>query len=99
MNSEQQLKARARLYAKTAPRRSQIRREVMSYIFNSTERVTLEQKIQDLKADIQRFTQACQSNWPRPVDYTNLIDAQYALKALKESKDDLMQKGKTVDFL
>jgi len=43
------------------------------------------QKIRQLEQDVQRFTTACLSDCPRPIDYTNLIDAQYALKALKSS--------------
>jgi len=62
----------------------------MSYIFEYNNKIEYEQKTQELKNDIKRFTKACQSDWPRPVDYTNLIDAQYALKALKTCQ------GKTV---
>lgn len=41
-----------------------------------------EQKIQNLKHDIIRYKKACLSAWPKPSDYTKLIDAQYALRAL-----------------
>lgn len=58
----------------------------MSYIFEYSQTVAFDQKVQALEADIARFTQACLSEWPRPVDYTNLIDAQYALKALMAQK-------------
>jgi len=54
----------------------------MSYIFDYSEMTAIDQKIQLLEADIKRFTKACLSDWPRPIDYTNLIDAQYALKTL-----------------
>jgi len=55
----------------------------MSYMFDYSEKIECEHKIEELKSDIKRFTKACNSDWARPVDYTNLIDAQYALKALK----------------
>lgn len=45
-----------------------------------------EQKIKTLKRKIRLYTQACQSDWPQMSDYTNLIDAQYDLRAL--SADD-----------
>ena len=65
----------------------------MSYIFNPTQQTTFEQKVQELQSDIRRFTKACLSDWPSPIDYTNLIDAQYALQDLKDRKADIMQKG------
>ncbi|MEP3889366.1 MAG: hypothetical protein ABJN69_02795 [Hellea sp.] len=55
----------------------------MSYVFDHDTAFTREQKMTALEHDIQRFTKACLSDWPRPVDYTNLIDAQHALKSLK----------------
>ena len=75
----------------------------MSYIFNHTQKVKLEQKIQsleaniedlkkqkilDLEANIERFKKLCLSDCPRPIDYTNLIDAQYELQDLKKPKDE-----------
>jgi len=55
----------------------------MSYIFDAHALAATQKKITALEQDIQRFTRACRSDWPRPVDYTNLIDAQFELKALK----------------
>ena len=55
----------------------------MSYMFDYSEKIEFEHKVEELKSDIKRFTKACNSDWARPIDYTNLIDAQYALKALK----------------
>lgn len=46
--------------------------------------MSYEQKVQDLKNDILRYQKACKSAWPRPSDYTNLIDAQYALRDLQK---------------
>jgi len=43
------------------------------------------QKLRKLEQDVQRFTKAYLSDYPRPIDYTNLLDAQYALNALKSS--------------
>jgi len=43
-------------------------------------------RIQALEQDVDRFLKACRSDWPRPIDYTNLIDAQYALNHLKQTK-------------
>lgn len=59
-------------------------------MFNSTDQITFEQKVQELRNNIQRFKKACQSDWPSPIDYTNLIDAQYALQELKQSKVEKM---------
>jgi len=56
----------------------------MSYIFDPHAALITQQKIAELEHDIQRFTRACLSDWPRPVDYTNLIDAQFELKTLKD---------------
>ena len=58
----------------------------MSFIFEHGPAIPLEQKAAELEHDIQRFTKACRSAWPRPIDYTNLIDAQYALKTLMSQK-------------
>ncbi len=55
----------------------------MSYMFDYDQKINVEQAVKNLEHDIQRFTQACLSEWPRPIDYTNLIDAQFALKTLK----------------
>jgi len=55
----------------------------MSYVFDESVNISLQHKEAELERDIQRFTKACKSDWPRPVDYTNLIDAQYTLKALR----------------
>jgi len=55
----------------------------MSYMFDNSEEIEFERKVQELENKIQRLTKACRSDWPRPIDYTNLIDAQYTLKALK----------------
>ena len=55
----------------------------MSYMFYHGLAVTLEEKIAEVEHDIQRFTQACRSPMARPVDYTNLIDAQFSLRSLK----------------
>ena len=55
----------------------------MAYIFESKQKTNLEQTVKKLEHDIQRYKKACLSEWPRPIDYTNLIDAQYALKTLK----------------
>ena len=41
-----------------------------------------EQKVQELTCAIKRYKKACQSSWPQPSDYTQLIDAQYELRAL-----------------
>ena len=57
----------------------------MSYIFNGSETVEFQRKVKALEQDIKRFAQACRSDWPRPIDYTNLMDAQHALKSLKTS--------------
>ena len=43
-----------------------------------------EQKIQALEREISKFKKACQSSWPQPSDYTKLIDAQYALRAVQD---------------
>ena len=56
----------------------------MSYIFPLSGSAKIEQKIQDLENDIKRYCKACKSEWARPVDYTNLIDARYILKTLKD---------------
>ena len=56
----------------------------MSYVFPLSKSAEIEQKIQDLENDIKRFCKACKSEWARPVDYTNLIDARYVLKTLKD---------------
>ncbi|MDB2439550.1 hypothetical protein N9W89_12620 [Hellea sp.] len=57
----------------------------MSYIFDYDQKISFEQAAEKLEYDIQRFTKACQSEWPRPIDYTNLIDAQHALKTLNQT--------------
>ena len=56
----------------------------MSYLFPLSESAEFEQKIQELENDIKRYCKVCNSEWPRPGDYTNLIDARYALKTLKD---------------
>ncbi len=43
-----------------------------------------EQEIENLKRKIHQHKKACQSPWPRPSDYTKLIDAQYDLRAIEE---------------
>ena len=55
----------------------------MAYIFEYKQKTNLEQTVKKLEHDIQRYKKACLSEWPRPIDYTNLIDAQFALKTLK----------------
>jgi len=55
----------------------------MSYIFDNRPAETLEQKIDALEQDVARFSKAWQSEWARPVDYTNLMDAQFSLMSLK----------------
>lgn len=55
----------------------------MSDPFDYDHKPSLEKTVQSLENDIQRYRKACLSEWPRPMDYTNLIDAQHALKALK----------------
>ena len=55
----------------------------MSYTYDHNEKIDFERKVKELENKIKRLTKACRSDWPRPIDYTNLIDAQYALKALK----------------
>ena len=55
----------------------------MAYIFEYKQKTNLEQTLKKLEHDIQRYKKACLSEWPRPIDYTNLIDAQFALKTLK----------------
>lgn len=40
----------------------------------------LNRKIIELENEIQRLNNACRSDWPRPVDYTNLMDAHYSLR-------------------
>jgi hypothetical protein len=42
-----------------------------------------DQKIKKLKAEITHHKAACLRAWPKPSDYTRLIDAQYALRALR----------------
>ena len=42
-----------------------------------------EQKIKDLERNIRQLKKACLSTGSTPSDYTNLIDAQYALRAIK----------------
>ena len=59
---------------------------VMSYMFYNGLAVTLEQKIAETEHDIQRFSRAWQSPMARPVDYINLIDAQFALRSLKDAQ-------------
>jgi len=44
--------------------------------------MSIEQKIETLKTEIRRYKKACQSAWAKPIDYTNLIDAQFALSVL-----------------
>ena len=60
------------------------RQKDMSYMFYHGNAVTLEQKIADVEQDVQRFTKACLSPMARPVDYINLIDAQFSLRSLKD---------------
>jgi hypothetical protein len=55
----------------------------MSYTFNNQPAETLEQKIDALEKDVARFSKAWQSEWARPVDYTNLMDAQFSLRSLQ----------------
>ena len=55
----------------------------MAYIFEYKQKTNLEQTVKKLEHDIQRYKKACLSEWPHPIDYTNLIDAQFALKTLK----------------
>ena len=55
----------------------------MTYVFDYDKKISYKQKVKELENQIQRFTRACLSDWPRPIDYTNLIDAQHALKDLK----------------
>lgn len=43
-----------------------------------------ELKVQELKRDILRYKKACRSALSRPIDCTNLMDAQYALRALNK---------------
>ena len=43
-----------------------------------------EQKAQALEREISKHKEACQSSSPQPSDYTNLIDAQYALRAVQD---------------
>ena len=43
-----------------------------------------EQKIQALERKILQYKKACESPWPQPSDYTNLIDAQYDLRAARD---------------
>ena len=43
--------------------------------------MSVEQKIENLEIEINRYKSACQSVWAKPIDYTNLIDAQYAFLA------------------
>ena len=62
-------------------------------MFDSTHEITIEQKVQELRNDIRRFTKACKSDWPTPSDYTNLIDAQYAFQELKQSNVMTMPKN------
>jgi len=55
----------------------------MVYLFEYGSKSSNQQKIKNLKKDILIFKQACLSKSARPIDYTNLIDAQQALKDLK----------------
>ena len=48
-----------------------------------------EQKVQALERKISQYKKACQSSWPQPSDYTNLIDAQYALRAVQDENEPL----------
>jgi len=57
----------------------------MSYIFDSQAAIPVEQKIAQLENDVQRFRRACLSDWPRPIDRVNLLDALFALETLKAS--------------
>ena len=57
-----------------------------------------EQKAQDLKNDILRFQKACKSAWPQPSDYTNLIDAQYALRELQQAKENTPETPKPLTW-
>ena len=42
-----------------------------------------EQKIRDLEHEIREYKEACQSANSTPSDFTKLIDAQHALRAIK----------------
>ena len=55
----------------------------MSYIFDPRTAKTNERQINDLKFDVKRFRKACRSEWARPIDYVNLIDALFRLEALE----------------
>lgn len=54
----------------------------MVYSAQSIGTQSLDHSIKRLKNDIQRFKKACLSEHARPIDYTNLIDAQFTLKTL-----------------
>ena len=45
-----------------------------------------DQNVKSLKQKINQYKKACLSDWPQPSDYTKLIDAQYALRALTADK-------------
>jgi len=55
----------------------------MSYAFEISEKLSLEETVQNLENDIHRFKKACLSDQARPIDYTNLLDAQFALHSLE----------------
>ena len=55
----------------------------MSYIFDPQKTQTHQQKIERVKCDVKRFRIACRSDWARPIDYVNLIDALLRLESLE----------------
>jgi len=48
-----------------------------------------DRKIKTIKREIEHYKKACLSSWPAPSDYTNLIDAQYALREFQEQIEAL----------
>jgi len=55
----------------------------MSYIFDPRTAETHQKQMAELKYDVQRFRKACRSEWARPIDYVNLIDALFQLESLE----------------
>ena len=45
--------------------------------------MTFDQKIRDLEHEIREYKEACQSANSTSSDFTKLIDAQHALRAIK----------------
>ena len=65
----------------------------VSYMYEPKQDLSFEHAVQSLENDIERFKKACLSDWPRPIDYANLLDAQYALKILRALNNPIPAHG------